>query len=345
MAQTSIAWTEKVWNPVRGCAKVSDGCKNCYAERMAVRFSGPGQPYEGLVLDGNWTGEARFIPEMLSAPLRWKKPSLIFVNSMSDLFHDDVTFEQIAAVYGIIAACPEHTFQVLTKRTERMAEFYEWANETECGEAAASLMGDQFSSYSYGACSGVWPLPNLHLGVSVEDQRAADARVPLLLQCPAAVRWVSCEPLLGSVNLTHLDADAARNRDLCQVNCLTGRHTDMGRPCPDVTRVDWIVCGGESGPNARPMHPDWARALRDQCKEAHVPFFFKQWGEWGEVTLRPGLDLGGEMRKGNVQIVHAPGNPEGHFRRGDVFMRRVGKRAAGNLLDGVRYEMRPGDKW
>lgn len=358
MSKTLIAWTEKVWNPTRGCSKVSDGCKNCYAERMAARFSGKGQPYEGLVtlpyfttrtveyrdMDGNytgqddcdvkvasrWTGEARFIPEMLDAPLRWKKPSLIFVNSMSDLFHNDITDEQIAETLAVVAYCERHTFQILTKRPERMLDVLGRVvteRVAKHGASAGQRLPDCVwakervwqivqSRYDAGRVhSWHWPLTNLHLGVSVENQSAVDERIPLLLQCPAAVRWVSCEPLLGQIDFSQVPT-----------------------PLRDSVRIDWVVTGGESGPNARPMHPDWARSLRDQCKAANVPYFFKQHGEWSE-------DDNGDrcvMRNGqNLPNLE----PNGNNGYGACRISRVGKKRAGNLLDGVRYEMRPGDKW
>ena len=283
MTTTKIEWTDRVWNPVRGCSKVSSGCENCYAERMAQRFGGPGQPYDGLTKDHHWTGEARFVPNMLKAPLHWRKPCRVFVNSMSDLFHEDITDEQIAAIFGAMAACPQHTFQILTKRPKRMAEWFEWIDADRLHKRVSTL----------DRCNR-WPLPNVHLGVSAESQQAADERIPLLLQCPAAIRWVSCEPLIGAVRLDRLTDDEL------------GASWDSLRA---ESRLDWVVCGGESGPNARPMHPDWARSLRDQCREAGVPFWFKQWGEFNELGAR------------------------------------VGKSKSGTLLDGKRYEMGPGDKW
>jgi len=327
MGKTSINWTDRVWNPVRGCSKVSDGCLNCYAERMATRFSGPELPYEGLIRDGHWANTARFVPEMLEAPLHWKQPCRVFVNSMSDLFHPDITNEQIAAVCGVIAACQRHTFQVLTKRPQRMVELitseeFGWL-VVEAGERLAAERG-----WCHAHEGEFWPLPNLHLGVSVENQAAAEERIPLLLQCPAAVRWVSCEPLRGEVDIERW---------------LSAREYVPGVISPSVgfrvvPSLDWVVCGGESGPNARPMHPDWARSLRDQCRDAGVSFHFKQWGEWCEsadgdrcVTRDgrnlPNLEPGGRNGDGAVRIA------------------RVGKSKSGNLLDGVRYEMRPGDKW
>jgi len=222
MTTTKIQWTDSTWNPVRGCSRVSKGCDACYAMGQAHRFSGPGKPYEGLTTLRNgkvdWTGVARFVPEMLSAPLKWKKPRRIFVNSMSDLFHRSVTNEQIAAVFGVMAACPQHTFQILTKRPERMLEWFKWVGGNRGYEQAGqlhvslceALRGPVDWDPDDRHCEALldnandWPLPNVWLGVSAEDQQRADERVPLLLQCPAAVRFVSAEPLLGPINMPGL---------------------------------------------------------------------------------------------------------------------------------------------
>lgn len=372
---------------MRGCSKVSDGCKNCYAERQAARFCGEGQPYHGLIRDGKWTGEARFVPEMLEAPLRRKEPSLVFVNSMSDLFHKDISDEQIAEVFGVIAVAAKtfmgprvkgrltrdfgpHVFQILTKRAERLcllgterfrgmvarAAYRHAMDRVDAGWLSQCISGHR----EYGnhcTLDPMWPLPNLHLGVSVENQRVADERIPLLLRCPAAVRWVSAEPLLGEVRLDRIDADAAGHTE-CMIDALTGRHTDMGRPCADTAKLDWVVGGSESGPNARPMHPEWSRSLRDQCKAAGVPYWFKQWGEW---LPRSGCyhrqSDGSALDEKDPDCTRWPcvkitglGNDgsrlENSSDAGDVvYMQRVGKKTAGNLLDGVRYEMRPGDSW
>ena len=199
--KTGISWTDATWNPLRGCSKVSAGCKNCYAETMAARFSGPGQPYEGTIRDGRWNGSIRLVPEKLSEPLRWKRPRRIFVNSMSDLFHDGVPFEYVAAVFGIMAACPQHTFQVLTKRPARAVEFFKWAEGNNHSHPETICL-HYSRAYTAAPTPGVysWPLRNVHLGVSVEDQATADERIPLLLQCPAAVRFASYEPALGPVD-------------------------------------------------------------------------------------------------------------------------------------------------
>lgn len=224
MADTKIEWATKSWNPVRGCSIVSKGCKNCYAMRQAHRFSGPGGAYEGLTKLTNggpvWTGDIKLVPEKLQEPLRWKKPERIFVNSMSDLFHKDVPDHFIGWVFGVMAGAPQHIFQVLTKRPERMRDY----------------------------CRDIETLPNVWLGVSIENQDTADERIPLLLKTPAAVRWLSCEPLLSWIRFSRYW----------------------------VKHIDWVIVGGESGPGARPMQGWWANDLRKQCQLEQIPFFMKQ---------------------------------------------------------------------
>lgn len=460
-----IGWTDQTWNPVRGCSRISPGCEHCYAETMAGRFCGKGQPYEGLVRikdirpnavrfernprrEARWTGVVRLVPDHLADPLRWKRPRRVFVNSMSDLFHERLSNEEIAAVFGVMAASPKHTFQVLTKRAARMKEWFAWLDATATGESSwrcadycqiAAMKAGVSERLMLHEIKGTlkcwnWPLPNVWLGVSVEDQRRAEERIPLLLKTPAAVRFVSAEPLLGPVDLSpwmggtrvqqdqegrgvrlrggevrragdrrpgpnlasgqaatgsmgraaglapmHAD-DRGQSRDgrvperasndrrqandgavssagLVPLqradpdgddhqpqerdqgrqpaeqhgNCLGLRAADPREPgSRDGTRgesdggtqsvresdrragnrdsgsagerrnmlgdrgplrdhlpagvadrarpqsLSWIISGCESGPGARPTHPDWYRALRDQCAAASVPFFLKQ---------------------------------------------------------------------
>lgn len=316
MSKTKIEWAEKVWNPIRGCSRVSEGCRNCYAERQAVRFSGEGLPYHGYAEKTSsgprWTGKVKLIREMLDKPLRWRKPARIFVNSMSDLFYESLSFGEIAAVFGVMAACPQHTFQVLTKRAQRMREWFRWVDEPESGKVQAAalvaLRGDVRLHQSDGHR---WPLPNVWLGVSAEDQSTADERIPHLLQCPAAVRWVSAEPLLGSIDMAgplgleweQCDACCERYPDVYwgndnQWKTVIG-DTFAGLRCPDcfksavkasgeeprleiirspLSRLDWVVVGGESGHGARPCNVEWIRSIRDQCKEVGVACFVKQLG-------------------------------------------------------------------
>lgn len=271
MSETSIEWTDKTWNPVRGCSIVSAGCKHCYAMKMAHRFSGTGKPYEGLTQLSKagpvWTGAARFVPGMLAAPLTWRKPQRVFVNSMSDLFHYDITREEIAAVFAVMLLSPRHTYQVLTKRPERMLDvlsdryFYEYVLD-----AAGAIRTNRPELCSVGISDPTtFPAPWIWLGVSCENQAAADERIPLLLQTPTAVRFVSAEPLLGPIDFTRFDAY---------------RRQGFGH-------VNWVIAGGESGPGARPCDLAWIRSIVRQSENAGVPVFVKQLGartigEWGD---------------------------------------------------------------
>ena len=325
---TSIEWTDATWNPLRGCSRVSEGCRNCYAEKVAYRFSGPGQAYDGLVRiasDGErrpqWNGTTRLVESHLLDPLRWREPRRIFVNSMSDLFHESVPDEWIDRIFAVMALCPQHTFQVLTKRPERMLAWFSRPDRGQMSKAitnpcawhvwsAVAPLQHQIRRFTMNPFHWAefadtdpvepWPLPNVWLGVSVEDQAAADSRIPLLLQTPAAVRFISAEPLLGPVTINAHRFPLLWN-----------------------SKLDWIIVGGESGPGARPMHPDWARSLRDQCGAAGVPFFFKQWGEW-----LPAMQDGGNMD--GEQVLNAS----------DAAV-RVGKKRAGHLLDGQEWHQFP----
>lgn len=258
--RSSIEWTDATWNPVTGCTKVSPGCDHCYAETFAERWRGT----KGHHFENGFDVQLR--PERLDQPLRWKRPRRIFVNSMSDLFHEKVPDRFIAQVFETMGAAKQHTFQLLTKRHARMRSLLtRWSEHATKGCHCPA--GEGGCSAPVDVQHGVWPLPNVWLGVSVEDQKWADIRIPALLDTPAAVRWISAEPLLGPVVLHDhwIGADPYRH---------------------DEPRLDWVVTGGESGPGARPMHPDWARSLRDQCEAADVPFFMKQAGtvlakEWG----------------------------------------------------------------
>jgi len=304
--KTSIEWTDATWNPVTGCSKVSQGCKNCYAERVFSRAYGKERKFT----------DVKCHPERLGQPLRWKKPRRIFVNSMSDLFHESVPVEFIDRVFVVMAQAPLHTFQILTKRPERMRD-YSRVLVSLCPKRRSLRMRD--SMYKGHPAETLvcgtkpahigkfpWPLHNLHLGVSIEDQQTADERIPLLLQTPAAVRFVSAEPLLGPIDLK-----------------LSTQSSGLS------TQIDWVIAGGESGPNARPMHPDWARGLRDQCRMVGVPFFFKQWGEWLHES---------EFRAGLAEV----GRASKRMEAGDgLQFIRVGKKAAGNVLDGMRYREFP----
>lgn len=288
---TGIQWTDETWNPVTGCRKISPGCKNCYAEGVADRFWATQYPSvqafdttpEGLPF--TTTRPRRFTdvqvhPDRLDQPLHWRKPRRVFVNSMSDLFHDDVPDDFIESVFGVMARAPHHTFQILTKRPQRMRKWFEhplregwshWAPYMDAVPGVRRMTRDEWPG---------WPLPNVWLGVSVEDQERAAERVPLLLETPAAVRFLSCEPLLGRVELhalhcgSRFDSTGASWYDALRGGAYFG-DGDPGAPGP---AIDWLIVGGESGAQARPMDLAWARSLVEQGRTAGVPVFVKQLG-------------------------------------------------------------------
>lgn len=271
MAKTSIDWCDAVWNPSTGCSKVSEGCRNCYAERVAKRF---------------WKGRAfsdvQIHPERLKQPYGWK-PSRIFVDSMSDLFHPNVPDAFIGDVWAEMRMLTQHVFIILTKRPERMRELvYKFIGRFGC-------------------------LTNVILGVSVENQNTADSRIPLLLETPGCLRAVSIEPMLGPITLEPY---------------LSG-----------IPRLDWVICGGESGPAARPMHPSWPLVLAKECENHGTPFFFKQWGEWREACE--------VFYPFQYPVRHlAPDGSQGGLT--DAVMVRCGKKEAGHNL-GKIYHQYPSD--
>jgi len=345
---TNIEWTDATWPVVTGCTHVSPGCDHCYAAKLTSGRLKHLPAYTGLAVAGKFTGEIRLLPDRLDWPLHLRKPRKIFVSDMADLFHDSVPDDYIAQVFAVMSGCPQHTFQIPTKRHGRMrsllsadtfrAEVARWAGKRfENGD----WMHDQVA-YRH------WPLPNVWLGVSVENQKWADIRIPALVQTPAAVRFLSCEPLLGPVDLSAwMPPGIARWRcgsckrfyagpwqETCpgcsQVGCWCGSHTGNGRLGEQP--LGWVIAGGESGPGARPMHPDWARGLRDQCQAAGVPFFFKQWGAWAPTGA---FGIGGhDPRRG---FVGEPKDPHGCCEE----IARVGKKAAGRLLDGREWNEYP----
>ncbi|MBY0259560.1 phage Gp37/Gp68 family protein [Methylobacterium sp.] len=319
---SKIEWTEKTWNPIVGCSVVSSGCTNCYAMKMAARLERMGmERYRGLTQPTKagpvWTGEMRLVDEALNEPLRRRKPTMWFVNSMSDLFHDSVPEEWIAQVFAIMALAPQHTFQVLTKRSDRM-------HRLMAGPKDHSIWHPKLWHRSV--------LPNVWLGVSAEDQRRADERVPDLLTTPAAVRFVSAEPLLGPIDFSAwLEA--------------AGLDTTLGLSNPG---LDWLIVGGESGPGARPMHPVWARSIRDQCAAASVPFFHKQNGAYEVVVDRDKDDPDWRRdysytlndRRAEIEWLNVQGG-RGFHGEGFHVMRRVGKARAGRHLDGIEHNGLP----
>lgn len=327
--KSKIEWTDASWGPVTGCEKTSAGCKFCYAERDWPRLSAnPATIYFGRKFT-----DVRCHPERLDQPLRWQKPRKIFVNSMSDLFHPDVPFDFIDQVFAVMALAPRHTFQILTKRPERMLQYLSMEDERR-QKIAGWIKGNLKRCFPENAYLNTWPLPNVWLGVSIENQEAADKRIPLLLQVPASVRWLSIEPLIGPVSLRWL---AAWNGKGFKPDANETDHLD-GLRC-----LDWVVVGGESGHKARPMHPDWARNLRDQCKEAGVPFNFKQWGEWvprGPESM--GYPLVEDVPRIRLTDTGENGQDLASSGGNHSWMQRVGKKVAGRLLDGKLYDEYPG---
>ena len=335
--KSSIEWTDSTWNPIRGCSRVSEGCRNCYAEHIAARFSGPGLPFAGFAEYGrpnefsgkngppHWTGKIGVVESALDAALHWKRPRRVFVNSMSDLFHGGVSDGTLNRIFAVMALTPQHTYQILTKRPERMRDLL---NDPEIGVQIDRAV------HALGIPGGVgpWPLPNVWLGVSAENQPAADDRIPPLLATPAAVRFVSLEPLLGDISFRG-----------------------------DLKPIDWVIVGGESGPGARPMHPDWARSIRDQCQAAGVAFFFRQWGEWAPIekeTKKLGpLGFPGDAKEVTAKFIRTNDGlivisgeydkidrylSAGKYEGAGVPIRRVGKARAGRLLDGREWNEYPG---
>lgn len=264
-SRSSIEWTDATWSPTRGCSRVSPGCANCYAERQARRFAGLGGAYEGLLHPtGAWNGQIRLVPEVLKDPLRWARGRRVFVDSMSDLFHEGVPFDFVDQVFAIMSATHRHTYQILTKRPQRMLGWFARltpdplfgmeAGPEQVTAHKVRLRGGPKQSPHHGGydnCGLDWPLANVWLGVSVENQETADQRIPLLLQTPAALHFLSCEPLLEAVDL--------RLRDRA-------------------SRPGWVIVGGESGPGARPFNTAWAVSIVEQCRAAEVPVFVKQLG-------------------------------------------------------------------
>jgi len=365
MTATKIEWADAVWNPTTGCTPVSEGCQNCYAKRFAERLRGRfGYPE-------NEPFRVTLHPERLDEPLRWRRPRRVFVNSMGDLFHDDVPLKFIAEVFDVMscatADCGKrhqheeecwtgepHTFLILTKRPKRMKQILEelpdFVGEYWPGDMPLNIAID----------AGNWPLRNVWLGVTCENQQTADERIPTLLQTLAAVRFVSVEPMLGPVDLSWIDLgehvtqgygprrivwDALRGwesqyksgkeryRDLAKAKCMVS----LG------TRIDWVICGGETGPNARPMHPDWVRSLRDQAKWLGIPFYFKAWGDWSPIEVMndptaPHILLAYNGKQTQEYCGWGCDNPTARFAQ----MVRVGKKATGRLLDGRTWEGFPG---
>lgn len=318
---TKITWTDATWNPVSGCTRISPGCDHCYIERtppMRIagrRFDGPGV--------GATTG-VQLHPERLEVPRRWKNPKRVFVCSMADLFHTGVPDEYIAQVFAIMADCTQHTFQVLTKRPARMRSLL---RDRGFWDRVTNLARDKGARFCFSLPEGLCWLPNVWCGTTVEDQQQVEQRGHILTQTPAAVRWLSAEPLLSSINLARL---LPRQFESEQGGYWLARESQAGTAGAGPLwmtgpSIGWVVCGGETGPKARPiLNTGWVRNLRDQCSAARVPFHFKQWGEWIPSDQLAPEAQAGEQKKVGPRTVY-----------------RVGRKTAGRHLDGALHDAYP----
>lgn len=363
---SNIEWTDKTWNPIIGCSPISPGCKECWAKKMAYRLMHmPYTDYYQFVLDDNgeedpdlfrnipeWNGQTHFVKSALEKPLKRQKPTKYFVCSMGDLFHENVPFEWVDKVMAIIAQCEQHTFQILTKRPLRMKEYF--TSNWQC-RILNHVKREEGQGFILKTVNG-GKLPNLWLGVTTENQEQANKRIPYLLKTPAAVRFVSVEPLLGPIDFYDITLDSEFYHTLKGFGdiSLGSRGYVIG------LKLDWVICGGESGPKARPIHPNWVRSLRDQCKDAGVPFFFKQWGEWYTAwfdmpTKKPVFKMFDSflqwqqkhwVNKGDacISIDGTWCRTGGDLKRAKypvAIMQKVGKKKAGCLLDGKEYKEFP----
>jgi protein gp37 len=350
---SAIEWTDATWSPVRGCSMVSPGCTNCYAMRNHHRWQKRfGKLTRSSARGMVWTGEIRVFDELLHKPLSWATPRMIFVNSQSDTFHESVPEYFIARMFAYMLVARQHTFQVLTKRSDRaraLLNSADFADQVDAERMEAQVVAEEYLARrgefdvlarrtdDIRAYDPEWPLPNVWIGASVEDQKRADERIPDLLATPAAIRFLSCEPLLGPITFN-------RNHVRCQVHDFDGGF--CLQDCGNWIRPDWAIVGGESGPGARPMHPEWARSLRDQCAAAGVPFFFKQWGEWapGECAHAPpaGTERTASLSDGEWRFGTLTPTQSAELHRDDKpDLFRLGKKAAGRLLDGREHSEFP----
>ncbi|MEN6325821.1 MAG: phage Gp37/Gp68 family protein [Syntrophomonas sp.] len=365
MADTKIEWADKTWNPVTGCSPISEGCKNCFAKRMASRLQGRcGYPKDNpfLVVKHD---------DVFMLPIKWRKPSRIFVCSMGDLFHDAVEERWIDAVFAAMGStydtsCVDennvatgykqrHVYMVLTKRPERMRDYIlellklDWESLRKRFYHIAMGMcdiirGPLYAHMNASMIVATWikqGMPGLWLGVTAENQARADERIPILLQTPAAVRFVSIEPMLGEIDLTRINIGP-----VASYNTLAGEILEPGSVTSGhgVNKLDWAICGGETGTGARPMHPDWVRSLRDQCQAAGTPFFFKSWGDWSPFYDRDIDDPDWRKIPEESKTVCRLNLAGGQGFHGDrvVYFKKVGKKKAGRLLDGQEWDQYPG---
>ena len=329
--RTSIEWAHATVNAISGCSVISPGCKNCYAMRAGVH-NRPHHPSRGLTQQGAhgqhvWTGGVRLNEDWLKRPLTWAKPRRIFWNAHGDPFHPAVPQEWVDRELAIAALTSQHRHLILTKRSDRMRRFF------ENNHLAERVLGwCRYFGFLPDSAKWQWPLPNVWLGVSVEDQKRADERIPDLLATPAALRWLSCEPLLEPIDVRDYTWPVCKSmpgkyrtwEEAAAAGELSYKRQAL--VAASATFIEWIVAGGESGPGARPVHPDAFTTLRDQCDNAGVPFLFKQWGEWigrAHLTEAQKLQLKGKQFHAKTESV------------------RLGRNEAGRLLDGRRHDAYP----
>lgn len=345
---SSIEWTEATWNPTTGCDRVSPGCDNCYALTLAKRLKGMGSGKYQRDGDPRTSGPGFGLSihsDVVGQPMWWRDPRRIFVNSMSDLFHDQVPDRFIADVFAVMSIASRHTYQVLTKRHARMRSLLNSVPFWMTVNNARTVRG--YPALPWVAAGELEPLRGVWIGVSVENQKWADIRIPALLETPAAVRWISAEPLLGPVDLSRwLVSRPAWGPEYPDPTSPMGL---LVQDLVDVPALSWVVAGGESGPDAQPMHPDWARGLRDQCASASVPYFHKQNGQYapvldspaaGDLWLAPG-GVTAEWQHGDGYVRQAGGDYRWPGTRTVLVRRARSKHAAGRLLDGRTWDEYP----
>jgi protein gp37 len=328
--KTDISWTEATWNPITGCAIVSPGCTNCYAMKLAGTRLKNHPSRKGLTVTSKagpvWTGETRFNEQWLDQPIRWRREREIFVVAHGDLFYEKVPRDWIRKIWAVMAGAPHHRFQVLTKRAERMREilsdpaFYADArhflanNGLDLGVRAEDL------DAAYHSLAADRPLPHVYIGVSTEDQDRANERVPHLMQTPAAVRWVSAEPLLGPINFENL-GDVTFS-----LSGFTGKGEHLlGDRANTLGVIDAIVTGGESQRGSRPMHPQWAEDIRRQCERGGAIFHHKQNGDWEAAGSRYGLPV---QEVEGEQFIRVGTDETGRELFGKTYDDRIGPRHA-----------------
>lgn len=335
---TKIPWADASWNPLAGCSDepISPGCQNCYARMLAHRMGNKGQHFESLATAEKWTGEVRFYRHLLAKPLNWKKPRNIFVGSMGDLFYEGIPWSVIDEVFGVIAACAierEHRFLILTKRPDRLNAYFTQRGVLDRWMRYARTLID---APLYSALSQLsMPLKNVWIGTSAEDQIRFDKRVGWILIAPAVGRFVSIEPMLGHISMQH-ESDG-RGCVLC-----SGEHSLLDCAYVDGAALNWVICGGESGPRARPTHPDWVRDIKNQCIRStrRIPFMFKQWGTWKPVDWYSQATHAVRISDGyTIQLDHEPYSAARcqSAPAGWCGVARLGKAESGRILEGQEY--------